>query len=235
MSDITRSEAIKHLKDLDDIVGLDAYGRKAITIDIEDIKAIRFAIASLETDEAYQLEYEQPEFCEDCISRKEIIERCNIVISHGLADKEGMHPISAETLLKEPLSMPSVLPKATKNDLGVDAVSRQKAITWAEYYSYVYDVKTANESIMGMLRDLPSVTPQEPRWIPVSERLPEDRREVLVTAYWHETYQVMMALYYGDGLWWCVPFNNCGEHMQRLKPKAWMPLPKAYKAESEVV
>ena len=69
----------------------------------------------------------------------------------------------------------------------------------------------------------------KPKWIPVSERLPEDRREVLVTAYWHETYQVMMASYFGDGLWWCVPFNNCGEHMQRIKPKAWMPLPEPYK------
>ena len=74
---------------------------------------------------------------------------------------------------------------------------------------------------------------QESKWIPVSKRLPEDRREVLVTAYWHETYQVMMASYFGDGLWWCVPFNNCGEHMQRLKPKAWMPLPEPCKAESE--
>ena len=72
---------------------------------------------------------------------------------------------------------------------------------------------------------------QESKWIPVSERLPEDRREVLVTAYWHETYQVMMASYYGNGLWWCVPFNNCGEHMQRLNPKAWMPLPEPYKPE----
>ena len=71
------------------------------------------------------------------------------------------------------------------------------------------------------------------KWIPVRERLPKDRREVLVTAYWHETYQVMMASYYGDGLWWCVPFNNCGEHEQRLNPKAWMPLPEPYKAESE--
>lgn len=68
-------------------------------------------------------------------------------------------------------------------------------------------------------------------WIPCSERLPEDRREVLVTAYWHETYQVMMASYYGDGLWWCVPFNNCGEHMRRLNPKAWMPLPQPYNAD----
>lgn len=74
---------------------------------------------------------------------------------------------------------------------------------------------------------------QEPCWIPVSERLPEDRKTVLVTAYWHETYQVMEASYYGNGLWWCVPFNNCGEHMRQLKPKAWMPLPQPYKAESE--
>lgn len=74
---------------------------------------------------------------------------------------------------------------------------------------------------------------QESRWILCSERLPEDRREVLVTAYWHETYQVMMASYFGDGLWWCVPFNNCGEHTQRLKPEAWMPLPEPYKAEME--
>ena len=58
-----------------------------------------------------------------------------------------------------------------------------------------------------------------PMWIPCSERLPEDRNLVLVTAYWHETYQVMMASYYGDGLWWCVPFNNCGEHMQKRNIK----------------
>ena len=36
-------------------------------------------------------------------------------------------------------------------------------------------------------------------WIPVSERLPEDRNLVLVTAYWHETYQVMQASYFGEG------------------------------------
>lgn len=75
---------------------------------------------------------------------------------------------------------------------------------------------------------------QTGHWIPTSERLPEDRREVLVTAYWHETYQVMMASYYGEGLWWCVPFNNCGEHMQRLKPKAWMPLPEPHEIFKQI-
>ena len=74
---------------------------------------------------------------------------------------------------------------------------------------------------------------KQTKWIPCSERMPKDRRVVLVTAYWHETYQVMMASYFGDGLWWCVPFNNSGEPMQRLKPKAWIPLPKPYKGEME--
>lgn len=69
------------------------------------------------------------------------------------------------------------------------------------------------------------------KWISVEDRLPGNRRPVLVTAYWHETYQVMMASYFGDGLWWCVPFNNTGEHMQKLNPKAWMELPKAYNVE----
>ena len=74
---------------------------------------------------------------------------------------------------------------------------------------------------------------EQTTWIPCSERLSGDRREVLVTAYWHETYQVMMGSYFGDGIWWCVPFNNSGEHTQRLKPKAWMPLPKPYKADNK--
>lgn len=71
-------------------------------------------------------------------------------------------------------------------------------------------------------------------WIPCGARLPDDRRCVLVTAYWHETYQVMMACYFGDGLWWCVPYNNCGKHMQKLNPIAWMPLPEPYKEDKDV-
>ena len=80
------------------------------------------------------------------------------------------------------------------------------------------------------LKELKQLSEQT-KWIPCSERLPGDRRAVLVTAYWHETYQVMMASYFGDRLWWCVPFNNSGEPMQKLKPKAWMPLPASYQGE----
>ena len=111
-----------------------------------------------------------------------------------------------------------------------DAISRKAVLD--EMGDINMDIYT--DEVKEFVRGLPSVQPKA-KWIPVSERLPEDRREVLVTAYWHETYQVMMASYFGDGLWWCVPFNNCGEHMQRLKPKAWMSLPEPYvPQESEV-
>lgn len=77
-------------------------------------------------------------------------------------------------------------------------------------------------------------TPTTDRWIPVSERLPEDRKKVRVTAYWHERFQVMDASYYGDGVWWCVPFNNCGKHMRNdLHVIAWKPDDEPYESEAD--
>ena len=152
-----------------------------------------------------------------------------------------------DSLIRKALEMAI---KALSQEPCDDAISREellKAIdTWdkfgytetgcfvrepkGDYVPYIHYV-----DVIKCIKGMPSVTQKSGKWIPVSERLPEDRRTVFVTAYWHETYQVMMASYYGDGLWWCVPFNNCGEHMQRLNPKAWMPLPEPYKAESEEV
>ena len=74
----------------------------------------------------------------------------------------------------------------------------ERAQEWEQFAEWLKELKLLRE---------------QTRWIPVNERTPEDRRTVLVTAYWHETYQVMMGSYYGDGLWWCVPYNNCGKHM----------------------
>lgn len=65
-------------------------------------------------------------------------------------------------------------------------------------------------------------------WIPVSERLPKDRRECLVTAYWHERYQTMVGCYWGKNEWWCVPWNNTGNAQRELHVIAWMPLPTPY-------
>ena len=91
-------------------------------------------------------------------------------------------------------------------------------------------IEAINEAIKALKAD---------RWIPVSERLPDDRRVVEVTAYWHEAYQVMQGQYFGssycysDGEWWCVPFNNTGEHTRILDVIAWKESAEPYKGASE--
>lgn len=107
-----------------------------------------------------------------------------------------------------------------------DAVSRE-AVLEAVKNNY-------RMAAIDVIEKLPPVTPKQ-RWIPISERLPENRNLVLVTAYWHETYQVMVGSYWGNGVWWCAPWNNTSrEHLKMLNAVAWMPLPEPYKeGESE--
>ena len=69
----------------------------------------------------------------------------------------------------------------------------------------------------------------ERRWIPVEERLPEDRGDVLVAAYWHERWGVYMG--------WCVPERaawsvhiGIGDRND-VAVTHWMPLPEPPKEE----
>ena len=63
---------------------------------------------------------------------------------------------------------------------------------------------------------------QEPKWIPVSERLPNFNDIVLAsTNSDYDELRVNLTVYSGEEFW----FNG--------KIKAWMPLPEPYKAESE--
>jgi len=38
------------------------------------------------------------------------------------------------------------------------------------------------------------------RWIPVTERLPDDRRDVQITVFWHDAWRTMYGYY--DGAYW---------------------------------
>lgn len=94
---------------------------------------------------------------------------------------------------------------------------------------------------------------QEPRWISVSEGLPEDIKPVIVT--WKNTdpksyYQYIVGkhfigtAHYKNGKWFwyssvtedlLAEYGKCDseEFDEAIKVLAWMPLPEPYQAESE--
>lgn len=64
---------------------------------------------------------------------------------------------------------------------------------------------------------------QEPRWIPTSERLPEEDGEYLATIYdMDENHEYMDIAELEDGKWCYKPY---------ILVKAWMPLPTSYQGE----
>lgn len=90
----------------------------------------------------------------------------------------------------------------------------------------------AIEDLLNGAQALPPVTPTQ-RWIPVSERLPEEGKEVL--AYYeyfrYGDYNCMWPTYgvgyQYDGLW-------CGDvRGHKLNVIAWHPLPQPYEEEQD--
>lgn len=83
------------------------------------------------------------------------------------------------------------------------------------------------------IRELPSVTPQEQRWIPVSERLPKAGESVGGIAKYY-----LVQNEYGDMLVARYIHSKYWEEIYQLKPIAdeiiaWRELPQPYKAETE--
>ena len=114
----------------------------------------------------------------------------------------------------------------TKNDLGVDLISREQAL---EPYKILENTDTLSVyTIRQNLVELPSVTPQEQRWIPISEKLPKEYSHVLVST---DENEVFIADYLGkmnDG-------TDCFDDEEGMMWEgdiiAWMPLPKAYEPQ----
>ena len=113
-------------------------------------KALEMAIASLKTDEAYQLEYERTTKNDLGIDKtfyEQIVEYCN---EHFLVLVEKDVWEDARKAL------------TTKNDLGIDCISRADAIhavSEALERTFVEHEDIANK----LIGKLPPVTPQEPK------------------------------------------------------------------------
>ena len=109
-----------------------------------------------------------------------------------------------------------------------DCISRQEALKICRRYWH----PTFNP-IMEEIEKLPSVQPEQ-RWVPVTERLPENDNEVLITVWDAEDdyVEVYKGFYQGHEWWtqWChgcskIKDEPCGENIVI----AWMPLPVPYK------
>ena len=141
--------------------------------------------------------------------------------------------IDVHKLIRQKINEPT-----TKNDLGVDAISRADAIRVAS--GYCHPANVAKE-----LAKLPPATPQEPKWIPCSEKKPNEGGEYLLWGKIVESEEEDYC-FIGDYHEFDEMF---GTEISNYDPKtlgfidteieeyysvvAWMPLPKAYSEVEE--
>ena len=113
------------------------------------------------------------------------------------------------------------------------AVMREAADRIANQSTHIAALQQEIEKLRGQnkqLREAAALVSKESaellerRWIPVEERLPEDRSNVLVVAYWHERWGVYMG--------WCAPERaewsvhvGIGDR-DDVSVTHWMPLPE---------
>lgn len=103
-----------------------------------------------------------------------------------------------------------------------DSISRQDAIDFLhEYFEPMTETDTVDPTVIYHEIDcLPSA---EPQWTPVSERLPEDNSDVLVTTKQGFIYIALIEDWNGTMCW-----SESVEYRFLDDVVAWMPLPEPY-------
>ena len=85
----------------------------------------------------------------------------------------------------------------------------------------IHDVNSAYDR--GFITAMKAYSKPQGEWIPVSDRLPEINKEVIVTDI--ETSNTYQSRYIGNGYW------ECDNGTLKNRIIAWMPLPEPYKGE----
>ena len=106
-----------------------------------------------------------------------------------------------------------------------DLISRQAALDALNKHSVMFEFHLPHEfyEVKKEIRALPSA---QPRWIPVTERLPLEYTRVIGYMAW----KAMTAIEYQHGRWYSI------DHLEPLPDEAvshWMPLPQPPKEGDE--
>jgi hypothetical protein len=113
-----------------------------------------------------------------------------------------------------------------------DAISR-KAVIDMTGLSEWFDSSDSYNGFVIALSELPSVTLKQKtgKWIPVSERLPEEGKTVMAST----NYGIYPEARYSEKYGWKWPWEVGEDYWTEIvdSVEAWMPLPEPYKAESE--
>lgn len=182
----------------------------------------------------------------------DLIERQAAIDAMATWDWQELYlPIHFKQLLEElPSAQPDHFPEVTKK---VDLIDRQAAI---DALSKLMDTDgfrdgwaVSRMNVKCMLESLPSAQPEQ-RWIPCSERLPEDDTDVLISYRYEEGegdsgHVEIDITSYGDMYFggnavhdptgrrvkhWRQPFEHFTSNNEVI---AWMPLSEPYREEGE--
>ena len=93
-----------------------------------------------------------------------------------------------------------------------------RAISLNDVLDVMHEMWGDSGELLDAIKELPPVIPK-PKWIPVSERLPEEDGCYLVTTTGTNNSIIDIA-YYTEGIW-----------HKASKIKAWMPLPTQYEPQ----
>ena len=124
---------------------------------------------------------------DDMISRRDAIETVrkakNLYQAHRM-------------LVQLPSAQPVVISKSENTTECKDAVSRFEVLRLIDYSSHDLNDAVDNRYMQNEIKQLPSVTPKQPGWIPWdSDRFPEESGTYTITAYDGATKRVTYAKY----------------------------------------
>ena len=113
-----------------------------------------------------------------------------------------------------------------------DAVSKEDVLAEIIRFSTEEGASVECQQLYCDVNNMPPVTPATPaqRWIPVSERLPEENKTVIAST----KYGVYSEARYTKEDGWEWAYESGADYWVELEyVTAWMPLPESYKGESE--